>query len=80
MEEFTHVKINVGENQSFIVKSTSVESVKEKVEFLRESCINPTQYDRILANIEKGNYEYINMSNKPAKRKRLKKETKNLQS
>ena len=30
MEEFTHVKINVGENQSFIVKSTSVESVKEK--------------------------------------------------
>ena len=79
MGEFTHVEINVGENQSFIVKSTSVESVKEKVEFLRESCINPKNYDRVLDAIEKGNYKYINMSNKPAKSKRLKKE-KNLQS
>ena len=69
MKEFTHIKINL-EKSCFITMDTSIESVKERIEFLRESCIksnitSPKLYDSVLAAIDAGNYEYLNMGLNP---------------
>ena len=69
MEEFTHIKINL-EKTCFITMDTSIKSVKEKIEFLKESCIksnitSPKLYDSILMAIDAGNYEYLNMGLNP---------------
>jgi len=76
-KKYTHLKINVGE-KSFITSTLDIKKVKDRIEFLKNSCeecgiTDPSNYYAVLDAIENGDYEFINMDEKPSKTKNLKK-------